>query len=187
MRSWSEKAQSNGLLIRLRTGAGGKDPWSVLLSPLRTAPCTEVCGFSRKYSSEKMTLCTKTYGFSNKKVRQRANNRVFALNRTFFGENRYTFEHSRKTFPVNKVIPPKISTVPCTPCGYCKSNRQTGINTLNICRDGTPCGRHSRNKPRSSTVQIVITAGRARVKNVEYHQIGTKTKLSHNFLKQLTP
>ena len=40
-------------------------------------------------------VCTKTYGFFNKKVRQGAKNRKFAPDRTFFGENRYTFEHGR--------------------------------------------------------------------------------------------
>ena len=40
-------------------------------------------------------MCTKTYVFSNKKVRQRANNPKIAPDRTFFGGNRYTFEHSK--------------------------------------------------------------------------------------------
>ena len=40
-------------------------------------------------------VCTKTYGFSNKKVRQGAKNLKFAPDRTYFGENRYTFEHGR--------------------------------------------------------------------------------------------
>ena len=44
-----------------------------------------------------MIVCIKTYGFFDKKVRQRANIREFAPNRTFFGEKRYTFEHNGKT------------------------------------------------------------------------------------------